>query len=237
MTTIPSVPKHEWLRATLMDDIRGLPPHAPLPTERNLSDTYNVSRDTVRKALDWLHTSGAIYRVQGAGTFVAGMTITKTLSLSSFTRDMIDRGMEPSSKLLAMDRRAAGRVIGEQLGVAESDEVVRVTRVRLANARPICLETTHIVGALVPGLMDADLTESLYAILDTRYSLRVMRAEQIVTAVAVSEIEAALLAIPTHSAAMHVHRIGMDERDSPIESTTTIYRGDMYDLRFAVHRH
>jgi GntR family transcriptional regulator len=85
--------------------------------------------------------------------------------------------------------------------------------------------------------MDADLTESLYAILDTRYSLRVMRAEQIVTAVAVSEIEAALLAIPTHSAAMHVHRIGMDERDSPIESTTTIYRGDMYDLRFAVHRH
>lgn len=236
MTSPQTVPKHEWLRATLMDLIRGLPPHAPLPTERDLADTYEVSRATVRKALDWLRSSGSIYRVQGAGTFVAGTTITKTLSLSSFTQDMIDRGLRPSSRLLSVAQEPAGPLIGEQLHLSESDEVVRLTRTRLANGSPICLETTHIAAARVPGLMEEDLTGSLYGILEQKHDLRVMRAEQVVTAVVASESEAALLAIPLGAAALRVHRIGMDDRDRPVESTTTIYRADLYDLRFAVHR-
>lgn len=228
--------KHEQVRHALLADIRNRHPHAILPTERELAATYGVSRATVRQALDWLQDGGVVYRVQGAGTFVAGPTISKTLSLTSFTEDMSARGLQPASRLLAADEIPAGTMIGEDLGIEPHEPVVRLSRVRLADGVPICLETVHMPAARVRGLLDLDLTGSLYAILADVYHFKVMRADQIVQAIVLDHGDAALLGTPAGSPALRVRRIGLDDRDRPLECTTTIYRGDRYDLRFAVRR-
>lgn len=230
------VHKHERVRRALLSDIRKRAPHAMLPTERELAAQYRVSRATVRQALDWLRDGGVVYRVQGAGTFVAGPTISKTLSLTSFSEDMTDRGLAPSSRLLAADEVPAGPGVGEDLGIDPEEHVVRLARVRLADGEPICLETVHLPSVNVPGMLTHDLTGSLYELLDGKYQLHIVRAEQVVRAIVLDHSEAALLGTPAGSPALRVRRIGLDDRDRPLECTTTVYRGDRYDMRFAVRR-
>src|SRR4051794_19840998 len=80
-------PKYERLREALAAQIAERRPHDPLPTERELALTHRLSRNTVRHALDQLAEAGTVYRVQGAGTFVADPALSRTLSLTSFTED------------------------------------------------------------------------------------------------------------------------------------------------------
>ncbi|QDP95380.1 GntR family transcriptional regulator [Microlunatus elymi] len=231
-----TLPKHQRIRQEMAAQIRSLEPHSLLPTERELAKSQGVSRATIRLALDALREAGLVYRVQGAGTFVAGPTISKTLALSSFSEDMEIRGMVPSSRLLSADETPAGPELAEQLGIETDDLVIRLTRVRLADDEPICLETAHLPSARVPGLLDRDLGGSLYEVMQGIYHLKVVRAEQVVRAMVLDVGDASLLGTPPGAPALRMHRIGLDDRDRPVESTTSIYRADRYDLRLAVRR-
>ncbi|AXK37475.1 GntR family transcriptional regulator [Streptomyces armeniacus] len=229
--------KHEWLRQRLQEVVAGLEPHTPLPTEREIATQHGVSRQTVRRALDALEDAGSIYRVHGSGTYTAGPMISKTLTMTSFSEDMTARGLVPSSRLLAAEAMPAGDRIGEQLAIPGEESVVRLARLRLADNRPMCLETTYLPEARVPELLEQDdLERSLYALLHSAYGFRLTRAEQIVTGAVLTGTEAALLRAPENTPALRVHRIGLDDRDCPLEVTESLYRGDRYDLRFTVRR-
>ncbi|WP_030255221.1 GntR family transcriptional regulator [Streptomyces violens] len=228
--------KHEELRAALLSEIGGAPPHAPLPTEREIATQHGVSRNTVRQALDALEAAGSVYRVQGAGTFVAPPVVSKSLTLTSFSEDMAERNLEPASRLLAAGTVRAGRQLAERLGVAPDSKVVRVSRLRLADGSPMCLENVHFPADRVPGLVEEDLTGSLYALLNERYGLDIRSADQIIRAVDLDDTESALLGVPLGSSGLRVQRVGLDRRDTPVEATTTIYRADRYDIRFTVRR-
>lgn len=228
--------KHQELRQTLLSEITRMPEHAPLPTEREIAARHGVSRTTVRLALDALEAEGRVYRIQGAGTFVANQVVSKSLALTSFSEDMATRGMRPSSRLLAADVIPAGEKLGAALRLSPSDEVVRVSRLRLADGTPMCLENVHLPAARVPGLLDADLSGSLYRLLSERYQVEIHRAEQVVRAVDLDETRALLLGVPVGGSGLHVERVGLDQRDRPIEATTTTYRADRYEVRFTVRR-
>ncbi|MEU5835925.1 GntR family transcriptional regulator [Streptomyces diacarni] len=231
------LPKHETLRRRLRREIGHREPHSLLPTERELAVRYQVSRSTVRQALDALAEAGAVYRVHGAGTFVAAPTISKSHLLTSFTEDMQARGLQAGTRILAFDETEAGRRTAEDLGTEPTEKVTRLVRLRTADARPMCLETAHLRSARVPGLLARDdLDGSLYRILEREYGLHLVRAEQAWTAVTLDERSAALLGVPSGSAAFHVRRVGMDERDRPQEATTSLYRADRYDVRLTVRR-
>lgn len=228
--------KHDELRRELLAEIAGMSPHAALPTEREISARHGVSRNTVRQALDALEAAGSVYRVQGAGTFVASRVISKSLTLTSFSEDMRDRDLHPESRLLAAGTVRAGARIAELLDLAPDDEVVRISRLRLADGSPMCLENVHLPAARVPGLADEDLSGSLYALLSERHRLDVRAAEQVVRAVDLDDTESSLLGVAPGAAGLRVHRVGLDRRDAPVEATTTTYRADRYDIRFTVRR-
>jgi len=230
------VHKHEELRLALLTEIRALPEHSPLPTERDIAADHQVSRNTVRLALDTLETSGDVYRIQGAGTFVASRVVSKSATLTSFSEDMLARGLRPGSRLLAADTVTAGDRLARHLGLIVDEPVVRISRLRLADEAPMCLENVHLPAALVPGLTERDLSGSLYRLLHEEYGLEVHRAEQSVTAVALDQTRALLLGTPQNAAALEVERVGLDQRDRPIEMTTTTYRADRYEVRFTVRR-
>ncbi|MFE2025742.1 GntR family transcriptional regulator [Streptomyces hygroscopicus] len=228
--------KHEELRLALLSEMAGAAPHTALPTEREISARHGVSRNTVRQAMNALEAAGHVYRVQGAGTFVSPSVVSKSLTLTSFSEDMRARGLEPGVRLLAAETVRAGRQVAERLDITPGTEVVRVSRLRLADGTPMCLENVHLPADRVPGLLEADLTGSLYAVLRERYQIDIRSAEQIVRAAELGDTEAALLGVPLGSSALHVQRVGLDQRESPVEATTTIYRADLYDIRFTVRR-
>ena len=97
-------PKHAQLRDALAElAVTELSPDAAMPSERELMATYDVSRDTVRKAITRLVADGLLTRVQGRGTFVARPRLESRLHLASFSQDMRRRGLTPSTRLLAVE--------------------------------------------------------------------------------------------------------------------------------------
>lgn len=230
------MPKHDVLRQRLSSAVAEMAAHTALPTEREIAQRFAVSRNTVRQALDSLADFGAVYRVQGAGTFVASQVVSKSLALTSFSEDMRARGMRPSSRLLGAEVIEADRKVVEQLALEPAATVVRLSRLRLADEFPMCLEHVHLPTNRVPGLLEHDLTGSLYALLSEHYAIELARAEQIVRSVELVDTEAVLLGVATGGSGLRVVRTGLDHRDRPVEATTTTYRADRYDVRFTVRR-
>ncbi|MFC6600901.1 GntR family transcriptional regulator [Ectobacillus funiculus] len=95
-----------------------LQPGDMLPSEREYAELINVSRMTVRQAMNNLVDGGYLYRQKGRGTFVAEKKVEQELgSLTSFTEDMKARGLVPSSKLLSFEIIPAPEKIANQLQI------------------------------------------------------------------------------------------------------------------------
>lgn len=228
--------KHDQVRERLEREVVTAPAHSPLPTERELSERYGVSRSTIRQALAALYDAGRIYRVQGAGTFTADTAIAKSLRLTSFSEDMAERNLAPSSRILTAETRPAGADTGARLRVSPGDEVVCLRRLRLADGVPMCVETVRLPCARFPGLLDHALDGSLYRLLGAEYGTVLARAEQTIRATALDPEQADLLQAAPHAPALEVDRTGLDDRERPTEHTVSLYRADRYEIRFTARR-
>jgi GntR family transcriptional regulator len=215
----------------------GLAPHEKLPTERELADEFEISRLTVRRALDQLEQDGLLYRVQGAGTFVSEKRVTKSFELTSFTEDMRARGFVPGSLSVTSEVTQAGARIGYALNLSPADHVVHLRRVRTADDAPMCLEDSYLPDALVPDLPAKLGSQSLYEVLERHFDLRVERANQTIRATVLEPEAARLLQAPAFSPAFQITRTGYDSRGRAIEYAESLYRGDRYSYELTVHRH
>lgn len=231
--------KHQVVGEYLQREIRErLGPHDRLPTERELAEKLDVSRLTVRRALQQLTEEGLVYRIQGAGTFVAEPAIRKGDALTSFSEDMRARGLVPSARLLVAEEVDAGARRSFRLGVSPGEPLLHLVRLRLADRVPICLEDVYLVRRLAPDLLagGADLEGSLYELLSSRYRLTIDRAEQSVTATVLDRADAERLGVAPLSPALQVDRLTSDQKGRPVELTRSLYRGDRYSFDRTLHR-
>nr|PZN38214.1 MAG: phosphonate metabolism transcriptional regulator PhnF [Bacillota bacterium] len=200
-----------------------------IPSERELTEQFQVSRMTVRQALRELEAQGYLERVQGKGTYVSIPKVEQPLlALTSFTEDMHRRGMTPGSVLLRAGTIPAGRRCARALGISETEPVVRLERLRLADGKPMALEVTHLPADLCPGILDADLTGSLYQLLAERYGVVLARATQTLEAVSATGREARLLGVREGAPLLLMERITRDREGRAVEYVRSLYRGDRY---------
>jgi GntR family transcriptional regulator len=210
-----------------------LPSHQRIPSERQLSDGLGVSRMTVRQALDALVANRLLYSMPGKGTFVADRRVIEQplRHLSSFTQDMLARGLRPSSRLLETRIEAASFEMARLFGLAPSVEIARVTRLRLADDEPLAVEAVHLPAVLVPGLLERDLaSESLYEILRRDYGLVLVGARQTIEAAEPTAEEAALLGLDGPRPVLRTSQLTTDADDRVVEYVRSVYRGDRYHL-------
>lgn len=229
--------KSALLRAHLLGLIdAGLQPHDKMPTERELAETFGVTRLTVRRALDQLGYEGRVYRTQGAGTFVSEPRIAKSVELTSFSDDMRARGLVPGSQLAEIAELPAGAEIGARLGISPRDAVTHIYRVRTADGEPMCIEHTYIPAALAPGLAVRQIDGSLYQLMSESYHLRAEKAEQSIHATVLDPEAARRLGVAEFSPAFKVSRVAFDARNRRIEYAESIYRADRYSYDFVIYR-
>ena len=128
-------PKHAQLRDALAEPRdRELGPDAAIPSERELMATYDVSRATVRKAIESLIADGLLHRIHGKGTFVARPRLESRLHLASFSQDMRRRGLTPSTRLLRIELDEPPADVAEALGLGADRAAWRLDRVRSPTA-------------------------------------------------------------------------------------------------------
>lgn len=206
---------------------RILSPDDALPSERQLAADLNVSRITVRKAIDGLADEGLLERRQGAGNFVCTRIDKNFSKLTSFSEDMRARGRNPRSVWL---KRAEGTVTPEEalkLAMSPGTTVYRFHRLRYADDAPMSIETATIAAFALPSLEAVDT--SLYEALD-RAGHRPVRALQRLHALLLSDEQAKLLEAKPRDAGLLVERLGYLRDGRAIELSQSIYRGDTYDF-------
>jgi GntR family transcriptional regulator len=203
-----------------------------LPTEKNLQEQFNVSRATVRQALDMLVNEGLIYRHRGRGTFVAEPVIEHGLSrIISFTEDMRQRGLKPGTRLLEVNLAPAAEDIADQLDVSIGEELAHIKRLRLADDRPMSLENSFLIHRCCSGVLEHyDGSQSLRALLEERFGVHLVYARQKIRAVTAQGELAKLLAVETGAPLLFIRRISYDDANRPVELLETYHRGDRYVL-------
>ena len=222
-------PLYKQLQRALREAIQTkvLSPDDALPAERDLAEEFNISRITVRKALDGLVSEGLLTRRQGAGTFVAARVEKSFSKLSSFTEDMISRGRTPRSEWIS---KAEGSVTPEEsltLGLSPGTQVYRFARIRYADGAPMAVEYSTIAGFALPSAEAVGV--SLYEALAVT-GHRPARALQRLRAVLFTAEHAELLGVPPKDAGLLIERRGFLKDGRAVEVTQSYYRGDAYDF-------
>jgi GntR family transcriptional regulator, N-acetylglucosamine utilization regulator len=227
-------PLYFQIKELLLGEIRAgrYRPHERVPSERELSAAHGVSRMTARQALVELQRSGAIYTRVGKGTFVAPQKIEQQLrSVTSFSQQLHAQGEVPSSRVLAATSGLVDVGLTERLGIKPGDDVVTISRVRLADGRPLGIETAYLPAARVPGILRHDFThESLYETLAREYGLDFINASQTIEAALADERELALLEMDHPAAVFRLKRLTMSSDGRSVEFVNSTYRGDLYQL-------
>lgn len=115
-----------------------------IPTELELTKTYNVSRVTVRRATDNLVAQGILYRTPGVGTFVSKAPTQKIATLKSFTEEMEELGLKATTKVNTFTLKEADSKIADILGINENDMIYYIERFRYGNNDIYVFEKTYM---------------------------------------------------------------------------------------------
>lgn len=225
-------PRYMQLRQRLTDSVdQGvLKAGNPLPPEREIATITDMSRVTVRKAIQALADDGIIVQKQGSGSFVALDTpqFEQSLSrLTSFSEDMARRGKTSTSVWL--ERGIFMPSPDEMLALAltPDESVSRIARLRTADNQPMAIERASLSTQMLPNPLEVET--SLYAVL-AQSGLQPHRALQKISAINLNESDATLLDVPIGTAGLRIERTSYLRDGRVIEFTQSIYRGDAYNF-------
>lgn len=213
-----------------------LQPGDLIPSEREFSETYDVSRMTVRQAIKNLVNDGYLHRQKGRGTFVATNKISMALSgLTSFTEEIKHRGMRPYTRLLSFQTIPAPYKVSRRLSVALDTPVYEMKRLRLADEQVLALETAYIPVTLLPELTQEDATGSIYEYAE-QAGLHLKNATQTLEARSAGEEEAELLTIEPGAPVLLIDQRTYLDNGDMFEYSRSLFRGDAYSFTVAMER-
>jgi GntR family transcriptional regulator len=191
-----------------------LAPGDRLPPERALAAAYGVSRMTVRQALQALESRGLLRRAIGrnGGSFVASPKLERDLgTFSGLSEQLARQGVVAGARVLS---------------AGELDGAIQIVRVRLADGEPFALERSSFPADRFRGLLELELTGSLYDLLAEQFDAAPVRAVERIEPVLADEEDAAALGLRAGVPLMLVDRIAYDADGLVVETARDVFRGD-----------
>ncbi len=234
-TTARRQPLYDQLVDLLSEKIENeLQPGDMLPSERELAETYGLSRTTVRLAMAELEELGLVARKHGKGTFVssASRAATDLAGAYSFTDQMRSLGRVPKTTVLDFELREASKVVSNHMDLKLGEKVFRMRRLRQADGIPMMVERTYVPAKLFVGLTQEDVeSRPLYEIFEQGYHNKVRRAEESFSARSARADEAQLLGIAENSPVLRLVRTTYNSKNLVIEYTRSVARADMFEYK------
>jgi len=201
-------------------------PGEVIPSEIELAARFNVSQGTVRKAIDEMAAENLLLRRQGKGTYVASHSDPR--AFFRFLRLMPLSGNIEHSNSVPLEcwRAKAGQEAARTLAIKLGDPIIIVRRLLEFSAKPVVIDEIYLPGEIFAGLtleVLKDYQGSLYSLFETRFGVRMIRAEERIRAVAADRANAELLRVAEGSPLLSVERVSFTYGDKPVEWRRGLY--------------
>ncbi|ASS96521.1 GntR family transcriptional regulator [Peribacillus simplex] len=227
----------------LEEEIKGaiqsleLIPGEMIPSEKEYTEKYGISRMTVRQAISNLVNGGYLYRERGKGTFVAQQKLEPPLQgLTSFSDDMISRGFEPSTRVISFTEVNADHELAAKLEVKEGTSIFELERVRLADQLPMAYERLYISKDLALDLSEEIAVTSIHAYVEKTFGLKIQHGRQVIEASIAQKKEAEMLEVIVGSPILLIERRITLDTNRPLGVVRSVYRADRYKFRIDLER-
>ncbi|HEU4621068.1 MAG TPA: GntR family transcriptional regulator [Burkholderiaceae bacterium] len=205
-----------------------------IPSETELATRFKVSQGTVRKAIDELANENLLVRRQGKGTFVASHH--EPRAAFRFLRLVADDGepFDPDSTILDCKRLRAPAEIARLLDLKPGDAAIQIRRLLTIRGKPIVLDDIWLPGAIFKGLTAeklADYKGPMYALFESEFGTRMIRATERLKAIAADAASAKALSVASGTALLSVERVSFTYLDRPVEVRRGLYLTHDYAYR------
>jgi len=206
-----------------------------IPSERKFMEKYNVSRSTVRAAINLLVREGILEKRHGKGTFVSLKPIHDWLgNLTSTTETIRQMGMKPGAKLITHYPTTPTHYIQERTGF---ETAYFIKRIRYADDIPIGIERHYYPVTIGEQLIKYDLDNAtLYDLVENELGIQFAEANQTIASGPLMNEDKDDLEIPPESHVLIAERIIKDQTGRIIEMEEAFYRSDMYTFNINLSR-
>jgi len=229
-------PLYQQIKGLILNSLRAgeWKPGELIPSEIELAARFRVSQGTVRKAIDELAAENLLLRKQGKGTFVATHSEQQVqFRFLKLVPDSGTRGSEgPAQRDIIECRRSrANADVARALALRNGDNVLQVRRVLSFGGTPIILEDIWLPAAPFKGLSAEQLANyqgPMYALFETEFNVRMVRAEEKIRAIPATSLHEQLLRVAPGTPLLSVERIAYTYHDEPMELRRGYYRTDTH---------
>ncbi|MGJ7922085.1 GntR family transcriptional regulator [Neobacillus sp. LXY-4] len=190
-----------------------------LPTEDELIKAFDVSRNTIRKAIHQLVNRGLVYQVQGSGMFLREESVTDYINLGSLrglTKDLISKSIE--TKILELQVLEADEEKAKQLRCDVGTKLYFIKRLRMVDDEPFSIEISYFKKDIVPYLNEDIASSSIYSYLIDDLKLNIAFADKVINCEKIDEASARLLQVNPQDPALI------------IENTVCLANGTIFEL-------
>ena len=224
-------PRYREIEQAMRQRLSKLRPGAELPSDADLCEEFGVSRMTARHAMHRLVQEGLLLRARGRGTFVADPpTHRRANSLLSFSNEMRRQGRVPTSRILGRALRPPTREEAARLALKDGEKVLWLKRLRLADGKPIAIESARLNRRTAEAVLAASLEkESLHTVL-VRAGFPPTKGRATIGAEAASADDARWLKLRRGDPMLVERRVIADDLGRPLEFTESRYPADRYAL-------
>ncbi len=236
------IPLYIQVRDILKDLINTgrLKPGKQVPSENEISSAFNISRMTVRQAIQELLREGFINIRRGEGTFVNSVPHTQMLlKLEGFSSEMSKLGYRNHSRVLEIQKIESFdsyEMAYSGLGKPPGEPLIRIQRVRYVEDTPFALETSFLSSRTGIGLMEPGMADdmSIYNYIENDLHIRLSRADHVIQPSLADAKIADHLEVEVGSPILKLHGTTFSMTNKPIEYLEGIYRGDKYELKVVI---
>jgi GntR family transcriptional regulator len=206
-----------------------------IPSERDLGESFGISRMTVRQALNQLVLEGVLNREKGRGTFVSRSKLEQK-NIMSFSEAVRRKGLVPSAKVLRFGGEDAPEEVAEALGLKDGEKVYVLRRLRLAGGVPVGIEEDFLPQRYCPGLERLDLTGSLYRLIKEEYDHTINYVDNVIEASRPTREERELLDMGGSSIpVIRVTGVNYTESGIRLFYERSAYRSDEYKCSMRIY--
>ncbi len=201
-------------------------PGQVIPSEQELAARFNVSQGTVRKAIDEMAAENLLVRKQGKGTYVASHNDPRALFRFLRLVPMDGDLSHPQSLPLDCWRAKAGQEASRMLGIELGAPIIILRRLLKFGAKPVVIDEIYLPGEIFQGLSMEVLqgwSGSLYSLFETRFGLRMIRAQERIRAVGADRSTSDALKVPEGTPLLSVERVTYTYGDKPVEWRRGLY--------------